>query len=216
MRTSRRLGLALALFGATLSATDCGGTQLNGQRDGGPQGDGCASAALPAPTNHRSTALACPTTRPPGINDDAGGGAPSDGGTAGPCTHDSQCTAGNNARCTPSEHNGFATCESDGCSSDGDCGTGNVCECGLPASTGRYPNVCLPGNCRIDSDCGCGYCSPTFGASCGAYGGVIGYYCHTAKDECTNDDQCTEGGPGYCGYQPTTNRWTCFYSFCAG
>jgi hypothetical protein len=214
MRTSRRLALALVLLWTLFSGTDCGGTQLNGQGDGGPRVDGCAS--LPAPTNHRSTALACSTTRPPGIHVHADGGLSSDGGTGGPCTADSQCTSGDNARCTPSEHNGFATCESDACSTDGDCGKGGVCACGLPASTGRYPNVCLSGNCRVDSDCGCGYCSPTYGTSCGAYGGVIGYYCHTPEDECTNDDQCTEGGPGYCGYQPTTKRWTCFYSFCAG
>ena len=83
-------------------------------------------------------------------------------------------------------------------------------------------DVCLAGNCTVDSDCGSGgYCSPSYGTSCGAYGGVVGYFCHTAKDQCTNDDQCVDSGSGYsetgyCGYQPTTGQWTCFYSFCAG
>jgi hypothetical protein len=92
-----------------------------------------------------------------------------------------------------------------------------VCECGGSAAEGRYANVCLAGNCTVDSDCGSGgYCSPSYGTSCGAYGGVAGYFCHTAEDQCTNDNQCVEGGTGYCGYQPTTNQWTCIYSFCAG
>jgi hypothetical protein len=219
MRTSRLLTLALGLFGTAFWTANCGGTQVNAQGDGGGDASkadaakGCATV----PTNHRPSSIACSATRPPGIND-AGASAPYDGGggSGARCTSDSDCTSGKNPRCTPPENNGVPTCESDECSSDTDCGKGAICECGTSTSPGRYPNVCLPGNCQVDSDCGCGYCSPSDGTSCGAYGGVVGYYCHVAQDECTNDDECTDAGNGYCAFQPTTNRWSCFYSFCAG
>jgi hypothetical protein len=220
MRTSYPFALALALFGAL----HCGGTQLGSTADSGPKSDAGSGSdgsqpgpppdGLPPPANHRPSPVACSSTRPPGLNTDAGPGF--DAGVDTPCTHDSECTAGKNGRCTPSEHNGFATCEYDQCASDQDCPKSEVCECGQAANTGRYPNVCLPGNCRVDADCGSGgYCSPSFGTMCGSYGGIVGYFCHTAKDECTNDDECTDG-PGYCALQPTTGAWTCFYSVCAG
>jgi Cys-rich repeat protein len=215
MRASLRFAFATGLLGTALSGIHCGGTVEKGIVDGGPAEGGPADGApppkLPVPTNHRPTAPACPTTRPPGENLDSG--------IMGfGCTNDSQCTAGKNGRCTPSGHNAGPSCEYDTCFTDADCAKGDVCECGGPAGTGRYANTCLPGNCRVDADCGSGgYCSPSYGTSCGAYGGIVGYYCHTAKDQCDNDNQCTEGGAaGYCGYQPTTGNWTCIYSFCAG
>jgi hypothetical protein len=82
----------------------------------------------------------------------------------------------------------------------------------------RTGNACLPGNCHTDGDCGAGsYCSPTFNTSCGPYSGVVGYYCHTTKDECTRDDQCGDGGrAGYCAYDQNVGKWACQYSVCAG
>lgn len=66
--------------------------------------------------------------------------------------------------------------------------------------------MCMPGNCRVDSDCesGGGYCSPSQNAglfvcsdgcsgTCG--GGLTGYYCHTAADECVNDCDCAGLAP---------------------
>jgi hypothetical protein len=149
------------------------------------------------------------------VNEDAGLGF--DSGLNGVCLIDSQCTTGENPRCTPSGGNARPSCQSDACFADTDCPKGNVCECGGSAGVGRFANVCLAGNCSVDSDCGSdGYCSPSYGTSCGAYGGIVGYFCHTAHDQCTNDDECVDGGAGYCAFQPATNRWTCFYSFCAG
>lgn len=79
--------------------------------------------------------------------------------------------------------------------------------------------TCLAGNCRTDSDCANGgYCSPTLG-QCGNYTGVIGYYCHTPSDECTDDSDCTgnpTSGPGYCMYSPEVAHWLCSYSHCVG
>jgi hypothetical protein len=74
------------------------------------------------------------------------------------------------------------------------------------------PNVCLGGNCRVDADCGPGgYCSPSFG-SCGAYAGVVGYYCHTAKDKCVDDAECASD----CRYDTIMGAWACGTSSCAG
>jgi hypothetical protein len=65
----------------------------------------------------------------------------------------------------------------------------------------------MPGNCRVDSDCGAnGYCSPTAGGGCG---GVSGYYCHTAEDTCVNDSDCQMNGPDVCEYSTGDGRWEC-------
>jgi hypothetical protein len=215
-----------ALVLAAFVSVHCGGVEAAPSAgDGGPAhdsapgvdagGDAAHPGPLPPPTNHRPAPVGCSTTRPPGINEDAGAGV--DAGGEGPCTNDSQCTAGTNGRCTPPQHNGFPTCQYDQCFTDSQCGKGGVCECGQPDGQGRDPNTCLNGNCSVDSDCGPGgYCSPSYDTTCGAYDGVVGYYCHTAGDLCTNDEQCTGEGAGYCAYQPTTGHWACDYGFCAG
>jgi hypothetical protein len=74
----------------------------------------------------------------------------------------------------------------------------------------------------VDTDCGAnGFCSPSYG-SCGKFGGEYeGVYCHTAKDTCVNDSDCTGGGangdgPGLCAFDTESNAWACSYTFCAG
>jgi hypothetical protein len=67
----------------------------------------------------------------------------------------------------------------------------------------------VPGNCRIDADCGAGgYCSPSAGSdSCGGLGG---YYCHTPKDSCINDTDCSSNNPGQvCTFSTTDAHWEC-------
>lgn len=133
---------------------------------------------------------------------------------------------GTNGRCLPPNGNASGDyCTYDACSSDGDCGTGKVCVCGAPeAPYGRAGNTCVQGNCQVDSDCGAtGYCSPTEATSCGSRSGVVGYYCHTAEDDCTNDSDCSGAsdggptqGPGYCAWQPTVGKWACSYGVCTG
>jgi hypothetical protein len=67
----------------------------------------------------------------------------------------------------------------------------------------------VPGDCRVDTDCGpCGWCSPTSGA-CGS---VVGYYCHTPKDQCINDSDCLDAGLGNaCGYDTSLGYWRCIF-----
>jgi len=142
---------------------------------------------------------------------------------------DSQCTAGINGRCMGTGD--IVACTYDECAIDSQCKPNELCLCGTSEGTGRTANLCLPSNCRDDSDCGSGgYCSPTYDTTCGAFGGVVGYYCHRAadlcaKDECTNDIDCkgfdagggvVGGGDGYCAWDTANSKWTCEYGACSG
>ncbi|HVR00933.1 MAG TPA: hypothetical protein VMT47_02275 [Polyangia bacterium] len=165
---------------------------------GGSGGVGGMSGRVPQ--KHRAAAVACPTDRPAGLctapNVDAGFG----------CAKDADCTAGTNGRCSSGGRLAGCQCSYDTCSMDADCAQmGGPCECrstaqGIVApATTTSVNVCKMGNCRVDHDCGAGgYCSPSLG-SCGNYGGVVGYYCHTTKDTCVDDSDCqVRGGAGDC------------------
>jgi hypothetical protein len=90
---------------------------------------------------------------------------------------------------------------------DGDCATGQACACHGAPYMGGIGNTCVPGNCRVDSDCGPrGYCSPSFGPGCG---GIGGYYCHTIADQCIDDSDCIEAGRDVCVYVTPANDWEC-------
>lgn len=124
------------------------------------------------------------------------------------CKSKADCTANKNGRCSRGH------CTYDNCYEDKDCGKA-VCECSDDGIRGHY---CKQGDCAVDSDCGSnGYCSPTWGMSCGAFTGVIGYYCHTADDECTNDSECVKGKEqGYCAYDTDLKHWRCGFGHCVG
>ena len=128
------------------------------------------------------------------------------------CSSDSQCAdAGVNGRCIESGGGvAFCECTSDTCADDSACSTGQTCAChGSPYDHWGDGNHCVPGNCRNDSDCvPCGWCSPSFSpAECGSVGG---YYCHTPKDQCVNDTDCSDGGlPSDCGYDTSLGYWLC-------
>jgi hypothetical protein len=126
------------------------------------------------------------------------------------CSKDSQCTAGTNGRCVEN-FGGVLTCQCtyDTCVHDTDCMAGDLCVCHGSAYTGGDGNTCMMGNCRVDSDCGAkGYCSPSHGTS--GCGGVTGYYCHTATDQCVDDTDCQGGqGPEVCAWSTASSRWQC-------
>lgn len=128
---------------------------------------------------------------------------------------------GSNGRCVGNPHDG-CRCSYDACVDDRGCTAGGPCACRLATRGAAGANVCLPGNCQVDADCGAGgYCSPTFG-SCGEYSGVVGYRCHTRQDECLDDEDCAGGDAGflgqrpYCMYAPEVGHWRCSNSACAG
>ena len=172
---------------------------------------GTASSILDVPLTHRAAAATCDNVR-----SDVAPNVPADAPQAS-CTSHDNCTAGDNGRCVGNSHDGWY-CTYDECFEDADC-AGFVCECGGGFRADN--NVCLrEGNCLTDSDCGPGAtCSPTLG-DCGNYSGVVGYYCHTAADECVDDRDCVpagvDGGGGYCAYNKVAGKWMCSTQQCAG
>jgi hypothetical protein len=132
-------------------------------------------------------------------------------GGNGVCSTDADCAdAGPNGRCDMSTGGGAQRCfcASDMCADDSTCPSGQTCACHGSAYLGQG-NTCVPGNCRVDSDCGTGgYCSPSRGS--GNCGGIVGYYCHTAQDKCVNDSDCADAGGAFaCDWSPTAGYWKC-------
>lgn len=98
-------------------------------------------------------------------------------------------------------------CTYDACMHDTDCNKGEVCACHGSPYVGGYGNACVQGDCRVDSDCGpAGYCSPAYDTN--SCGGLLGYYCHTAADQCVNDTDCqSQAGYDVCTF--IGSRWQC-------
>jgi hypothetical protein len=197
--------------------------------DGGSPAD----AAKRTPRKHRAAGSSCPSARgvaqPPMCAPGAGAELPVD------CLQDSDCTAGANGRCVrafgPARCGGV--CSYDACAGDSDCGGSEPCLC-RASSTELAANSCVTGsNCRVDADCGVGgFCSPSVvnpycacvstklcDDSSHCYAGKMevpcacgdacghGYYCHTAQDECVDDEDCRPGTT--CNYDRLEKRWTC-------
>lgn len=94
------------------------------------------------------------------------------------------------------------------CMSDSDCADGEICVC-----AGDHPdvggdlylqNTCMPANCAAKSDCEgeCGCRGSEF--FCGH---VIGAFCPTLADECSDSDDCPQDK--YCAFDADQQRWTC-------
>jgi hypothetical protein len=143
-----------------------------------------------------------------------------DAAFACPCGMDSDCTEGINPRCTyaASPCCPRTECTSDECFSDDDCPSGLACDC-----RGRHfeeapamPNHCLTvGNCRVDADCPESYCSPSKVDGC-MVGWAVGLFCHTADDECVDDEDCSDGGQvGACTFDSASKHWICSFGMCA-
>jgi hypothetical protein len=164
-------------------------------------GNDAAQQPDAAATNHRPDDSQCTAPR-------AAGNCALPMGV-GACTNDSECTDGGaNGRCTENMGGAqFCSCTYDTCVHDTDCPMNQLCVCHDSAYNGGG-NVCMPGNCRVDYDCGGFDCSPTHGTT--GCGGVTGYYCHTARDTCVNDSDCADAGSlDVCAFSMTTNRWEC-------
>ena len=219
--------------GGTGDVPATGGAESGGFGAGGSAGAGAGGAAGNAgsggssgapgrvPAVHRAAAVSCDGTRP---YFDAG--APKTDAAVGPpveCRTHADCTSGVNGRCVGNGHDGWR-CTYDACFSDADCpgtdggpggGRAGVCACENGFRSDN--NSCLyAGDCRTDADCGTrGYCSPTLGM-CGGYAPFIGYYCHTAADECIDDADCTGTGINYCAWSELKGHWACSNSICVG
>lgn len=112
-----------------------------------------------------------------------------DGGYAGNCKTDADCTASPNGYCSlPSgAGNILPTCSCNyGCIRDEDCGAGRICFCGNPVG------YCAPAtNCTTDHDCGGSFSCMTYVTNPGC--GGTAFACQTAADNCVNDTDCAVG-----------------------
>ena len=178
--------------GGSSGGADAGGdsSPSGGDANGGGSSTDADAEAGRVPLQHRPSDAQCSGPAPTG---DCASPGPPPGG----CTSDNSCTAGTNGRCI--NHGGGPAadcfCTYDTCVHDTDCASGLTCACHGSPYTDSADNTCMPGNCRIDADCGAGgYCSPSsLPAACGD--SLAGYYCHTAKDLCTDDSDCQATGP---------------------
>jgi hypothetical protein len=179
---------------------------IGGSASGAKSSGGSTSSATVVKTRepqiHRSQALSC-----------VGVFAPSEPtGQSGSCKKHADCNQRKGGFCVlPDAGYGRAAgnyyCVYEGCAADADCGTDKVCFC----SPNNVPRCSYAGNCRTDADCGggaYGYCSPSNGYDCtGIYRSYSGHYCHTPKDTCIDDSDCT--GKNTCDYDPIDGRWEC-------
>ena len=189
-----------------------GGAGRDGQTGGATGG-----AAAVVPLNHRTTPSSCAANPAPNVPACVASGVI--GVAFSTCATDSACTTGRNGRCfavgNAPTSDVSCKCTFDECDADDNCADGGTCSCG--SANGRG-NTCLPGNCRVDGDCGGGaYCSPTRSRTevfqnANASTAWIGYYCHTPGDSCVNDQDCMQTGTrwgAHCAYEVSMGRWTC-------
>lgn len=197
---SRRMRAVLllgGLAGAPAFIWACGGVVTTVGADAGVA-DGGGDVAVHEPKNHRSLATACPQGR--------GAGTPSPQAPV-ECHTDPECDGGTNGRCMPPKGGPFMNyCSYDECFQDSTCTAGQVCACRASA-TDNAANLCTSGgNCRVDSDCAGGYCSPSPASQ--VSGCNFAYFCHTASDPCLDDSQCPGSSP-LCAFDLTAKHWAC-------
>ncbi len=126
----------------------------------------------------------------------------------GGCMYDSECTAQAHGYCSvPSyiggDSSGGAFCNY-GCTSDADCGAGNICVCGEPAGH------CAQASCRSDADCLAGFHCATYDGSNGC--NILAYACQKPNDECLVNADC--GGMN-CQLDAATGTRVCGGGGCA-
>lgn len=149
----------------------------------------------------RPVAVACNVCRPAV---DASGGE----GFPGGCGADADCCDGDNGRCVWGRGGPF--CSYDRCFEDSDCEEDQLCACNGARDGG---NACIEAGCHTDQECGDYKCTPSLG-SCGHYSPPVGYYCHTAADDCQSDDDCEVGDCRY--FELPQPHWACSDLECLG
>lgn len=189
------------------SSSGSGSGSSSGSSGGASSGSSGSSSGGTGrvPVNHRPDDSQCQQPAPAGDCQIMSGGP-------GECHADADCAdAGVNGRCIESMGGAiYCRCTSDACAGDSSCPTGQTCACHGAPYTGGDGNACVPGNCRVDADCGPGgYCSPSYQVQ--GCGGLAGYYCHTPTDTCVDDSDCatSTSGPQVCAYSTTAGHWKC-------
>ena len=125
------------------------------------------------------------------------------------CSSDSDCPANTPCACRPSisdtAPNSCAT-ESN-CRIDADCGPGGFCS---PSLLNNFCQ-CISASFCAPNESGCSETGPDgvtrqvpclCGGQCGH-----GYFCHTPKDGCLDDNDCASGST--CNFDSTSQAWLC-------
>jgi hypothetical protein len=234
------VGLLLAILAAGCKSTSSDVLLAGDAGDAGDADASHANAPFVPhlPAHHRAAAAACAPVAPPAepgassvsaspckthadctakpngrcVARTGGGPAFNDGNRClyDECTTDDTCPTGDVCVCSGDD---ASLCKASVCncnSASKACvvqsrSDDNVCSCGAA-------NVCMKGNCRVDSDCGAGgYCSPAIDA-CNQF---FGYYCHIAADECSDETDCPISDQRICtpvaatGGASTNTKWIC-------
>ncbi len=165
------LGLTVAAGCSSTSDGDAGSFPCNSPQARGAGYENCDGGWV-----HRPEILSC-TSSVPRTGEVCSAG--------GQCSTDAECSAQTNSFCAPGIQIG-CHCRA-GCTSDSECGTGQICLCGDPVGT------CVSATCTSDADCGEGMmcASHESGDSCGF--GIVGFACQTAEDECVDSKDCAQG-----------------------
>jgi hypothetical protein len=125
----------------------------------------------------------------------------------GGCMYDSDCTEQANGYCAvntfPGGDASGAYCYY-GCTSDAECGEGNICVCGEPV--GR----CAQAKCSSDNDCGEGFHCASYDASGGC--DIQGFVCQKPNDECLVNADCAGA---LCRFDETKGARVCGGGGCA-
>jgi hypothetical protein len=137
-------------------------------------------------------------------------------GTGDACDTNEDCVAAPFGTCA--QDSSFFACEcAYGCSSDSDCGPGEICACpGVIDERSR----CIEANCITDADCGGGVCGVSIReGACGSMSGRAACLDETAAcqthADCSGSVYCSEVGgdlPAECALRyvdDTRIEWTC-------
>ncbi|AUX44528.1 hypothetical protein SOCE26_059920 [Sorangium cellulosum] len=146
---------------------------------------------------HRAEVVACPSPLPRAET------CEDPLGDEGNCKSDADCTDQPNGYCaTSAVGNAPPGCFCNyGCTTDADCGAGQICLCGDPVGQ------CVISSCTSDADCGRLLCS-SYVLNPGCDG--IGFACQTPADECAVDADCP--GDEQCSLE--ADRHTCTEPLC--
>jgi hypothetical protein len=197
--------LALGLVHCGNGSIDSTNSGLqNGALDAAAPGEGAAQGngkAPHVPAEHRSSSVTCAATKP--ILD----------GSVPACAIDADCQTDGGSLLNSCRR---GLCSIDACLTDDDCPMESACGCAPVAGqwsvySPYWPNVCMPGNCRVDADCGVGgFWSPSY-AKCSR---LQGYYCHSPADTCVDSTDCNGGDS--CAYEAAVGHFTCGVAVCNG
>jgi hypothetical protein len=144
----------------------------------------------------------------------AGGPACSYTGSYDDCTHDSECTGNAPCACRSSSSDTASNACATGrnCRLDSDCGSVGFCS---PSLVGSACQCFSETFCQADAGSGCSVTgadgvTKTVPCSCGGDCGH-GYFCHTPKDSCVDDNDCPGGA---CNFDLTSQAWVCTSQIC--